>query len=438
MSKLTKHTALLITFYWPPSGGPGVHRWLRFSRFFKQNNWDLHVYCPEDAAWPMIDPALEAAVSPELTIVRRRIFEPHKMLGKKNNPNVGGGFTKQKESSRLQQFIIWVRGNLFIPDARVFWIQPSARFLTQYLKQHPEIDTIISTGPPHSMHRIAYRLKKTFPQLKWVADFRDPWTEIDFYEDLSIGKRADDAHKRMEKEVLQGADLVISIGENCAAGLARIGGRPVEIFTNGFIFPEFDPQKVDLPDQFIVAHFGSMSFPRNPLALWKALQRLVAAHPSFAQKLEVQLVGPVDFGVFESIEAHGLTPYVKHIPHVPHQTSIDMQQQTPVLLLVANKTGNVKGILTGKFFEYLGAKRPILAIGEAASDLEKIIHQTQSGAFFDYADDRALEQRVLEWFTQFEAKQLISQATDTASFSSETIVHQLLTRFDQLHSNTSR
>lgn len=433
MSDLKKHTALLITFYWPPSGGPGVHRWLRFSRFFKQNNWDLHVYCPEDAAWPMRDEALEQEVAPELTIVRNRIFEPHKFLGKKNNPNVGGGFTKQKESSRFQRLIIWVRGNLFVPDARVFWIKPSVRFLKKYLRQHPEIDTIISTGPPHSMHRIAFQLKGHFPAIKWIADFRDPWTEIDFYDDLNIGKRADQRHKKMEKEVLQQADLVISIGENCAAGLAKIGKRPVEIFTNGFIFPEFEAKSVTLSTSFTIAHFGSMSFPRNPLALWKALHEIIQTNTEFRQKLAIRLIGPVDFGVFESIDAHGLTPFVQHTSHVPHQTSIQLQQQTAVLLLVANKTGNVKGILTGKFFEYLGAKRPILAIGEAESDLETALKETQSGAFFDYSNHEALKETVLQWFELFQSQNLYVHAQGLERYSSENITQLLLNRLNELH-----
>ena len=232
MSNNAKHTALLITFYWPPSGGPGVHRWLRFSRYFKPNSWNLHVYAPQEASWPMRDDELLKEIPDEVIEFRAPIFEPHTLLGKKNNPNVGGGLTQQKKAGSLQKMIIWVRGNLFVPDARVFWIKPSVRRLKKYLKEHPEIDVIISTGPPHSCHVIALRLKKHFPELKWVADFRDPWTEIDFYNELSIGKRADAKQKRLEREVLKTADKVISIGNDCAAGLQRIGKRSVEVVTN--------------------------------------------------------------------------------------------------------------------------------------------------------------------------------------------------------------
>lgn len=433
MSDKPKHTALLITFYWPPSGGPGVHRWLRFAKFFQQNDWKLHVYCPEDAAWPMIDADLQNEVGEETTVIRRKIFEPHKLLGKKNNPNVGGGLTKQGKSSLFQRFVIWTRGNVFIPDARVFWIKPSIRFLRNYLRQHPEIDTLISSGPPHSMHLIARGLKKEFPKLKWVADFRDPWTEIDFYQDLNIGKRADKLQHELEKAVLTEADLVISIGENCALGLEKIGQRKVEIFTNGFIFPKFDPKSIALDDAFTIAHFGSMSFPRNPEVLWKALAEIVAENEAFKNNLQIRLVGPVDYGVFERIDAYQLRSFVQHIPPVAHAESIQLQQKTQVLLLVANKTGNVKGILTGKFFEYLGAKRPVLAIGERESDLENVVQATNCGAFVGYEEITATKDFLLHAFELYQQKHLYVDTKDTEQFDSENIAFKLLDRLGQLH-----
>jgi hypothetical protein len=422
----SKRTALLITYYWPPGGGPGVHRWLRFSRFFKQNGWDLHVYCPQDAEWPIIDPMLEQSVSKDLTIVRRTIFEPHKYLGKKNNPNVGGGLTRAKKSSLFQRFVIWVRGNFFVPDARVFWIKPSARFLNTYLEQHPEIDTVISTGPPHSMHVIAQLLKQKHPQLTWVADFRDPWTEIDFYQELMTGASADRRQKKLEKGVLTGADLVISISEDCADGLARIGGRKVEIVTNGFVFPEFDAKAVKTDEQFTIAHFGSMSFPRNPEVLWKVLAQLLPDHAGLANALKIRLIGPVDINVIERVRHYGLESYLELIPNVSHGESLDMQRTTQVLLLVANKTPNVKGILTGKFFEYLGAKRPILTIGEKDSNLEAIVHETQCGVFADYDDEKVVADTILEWFAAYQNGQLYKEPVNTSRFSSPKIVEQLL------------
>lgn len=420
-----KRTALLITYYWPPAGGAGVHRWLRFSQFFKENGWKLHVYCPKDAAWPTIDKDLQNQVSSDLTIVRRKIFEPHKYLGKKNNPNVGAGLTQTGKSNLIQRLIIWIRGNLFIPDARVFWIRPSARFLNQYLKAHPEIDTIISTGPPHSMHLIARRLKKRH-RINWIADFRDPWTEIDFYQDLLPGKWADAKHKRLERSVLKEADTIVTVSASTAEGLEMIAQRKIEVVTNGFIFPKFDPHAVELDKKFTLAHFGSMPFARNPLVVWKALNALLKEIPQLTEKLEIKLIGPVDFQIIESLKENGLEKFVVSIPSVPHAESLKMQRCTQILLLVANNSGNVKGILTGKFFEYLGAKRPILAIGEEESDLSVVMTETHAGCFAGYHDVPTVFDYLKSSFEAYQQKNLFHQAQNLEPYSSSHLAKKFI------------
>lgn len=431
MDKKHPHTALLLTYYWPPGAGPGVHRWLRFSRYFKHADWGLHVFSPDEAAWPIRDEALVQHISSDIIQVRRPIFEPHKYLGKKNNPNIGGGITRSKKSSLLQRLIIWIRGNVFIPDARVFWIGPSIRFLRKYLKLHPEIDTLISSGPPHSLHLIARALKKEFPQLKWVADFRDPWTEIDFYHELNIGKWADSRQKKLEQAVLKEADKVITVSDACAEGLERIGGRTVEVVTNGFEFPKPLP-KGQLDSHFTLAHFGSMSMARNPEVLWKALAFCINENEEFKKLLKIHLFGPVDFGVFERIEHYGLSKYVEHIDHVNHAESVRLQQNTGVLILVVNDVPGSKGILTGKLFEYLAANRPILAIGPEKSNMEDVIRSTESGFFYDYLATEALINQINLWFNAFQTHQLTIDAKGLERFDTRNIIGDLLTDLNQL------
>jgi glycosyltransferase involved in cell wall biosynthesis len=421
-----ERSALLITYYWPPAGGAGVHRWLRMSRYFKENGINLHVYCPQDAAWPIIDLALNEEVSPDLTIVRRKIFEPHRYLGSKNNPNKGAGITQNKKAGLVQRFIIWVRGNLFIPDARVCWIRPSARFLKNYLKEHPEIDTIISTGPPHSMHLIARRLKQKFPTLNWVADFRDPWTEIDFYQELLPGKWADSRHKRLEKAVLSEANTIVTVSAACAEGLSSIVGRKVEVVTNGFIFPDFDEKQVELDKKFTIAHFGSMPYSRNPDALWIALENLLVKLPALREHLEIKLVGSVDFKIHEILEEKGLATYVNSISSVSHAESLQLQRQTQLLLLIANNSGNTKGILTGKFFEYLGAKRPILAIGEKESDLQEAMHNTQAGLFADFWEAEEIGAYLETCYTKFLLGENYHKAINLDPYSTKELTKQFV------------
>ncbi len=418
----------MITYYWPPGGGPGVHRWLRFSKYFRENGHKLHVYCPENAAWPIIDPELSSQVSPEIIELRNSIFEPHKYIGKSNNPNVGGGLTQNKKSSVLQRLIIWVRGNLFIPDARVFWINPSYRYLKKYLSQHPEIKTVISTGPPHSLHVIALKLKQKI-NIKWIADFRDPWTEIDFYKDLNIGDWANSKQKKLEKICLQQADEVITVSNSCAEGLEKIAERTVKVITNGYDFPEFDEKLVNHDSDFTLAHFGSMPASRNPIVIWKAISEIIQENEEFKGKLKIKLFGPVDFSIFESLKDFRLNDFVSHVEMLKHSESILEQRKVQVLLLVANNTGNVKGILTGKFFEYLGAKRPILGLGENESDLHEVFEETSCGSFIGFDDLEKAKQALLIYFEKYKSGQLISQAKNLDKYSSEEISKEIFKLF---------
>lgn len=423
---MKENNVLLITYYWPPSGGAGVHRWLRFSKYFKPNGCNLTVYCPEDAAWPVIDKDLEKEVPEDVTVIRRKAFEPHKYLGKGGNPGVG--FTQEKKTNPIKKLIVWTRGNFFIPDARVFWINPSVRLLSKYLKDHPEIDTIISTGPPHSMHLIAKKLKERF-DIKWIADFRDPWTQIDFYEALLPGDRADKKHKKLEKEVLTKADEVVTVSSACAIGLEEIANRKIHVITNGYSFPNFDQSEVNLDKTFSITHFGSMSYPRNPELLWKALSKLKSEHPSEYVKVEVKLVGSADYKVIESADKHGVKDCISTPGAVNHGESIQLQRQTQLLLLVANNTGNTKGILTGKFFEYLGAKRPILALGEKHSDLEHAVNDTTCG-FFAHSDNQDdLYQFLLSSLGKFNSGELKGTATNLDQYRSETLAKKFIGMF---------
>jgi glycosyltransferase involved in cell wall biosynthesis len=412
----------LITYYWPPSGGAGVHRWLRFSKYFKQNNCNLTVYCPKEAAWPVIDNALSNEVSGDINVIRRKIFEPHKYLGK---GGTGVGFTEQKKQGLIKKMMVWTRGNLFIPDSRVFWIKPSVRFLSSYLKEHPEIDTIISTGPPHSTHLIAHALQKKF-DIKWVADFRDPWTQIDFYEQLLPGKKADAKHKRLEQMCLEDADRVITVSQSCAEGLEEIGKRKVYVVTNGYEFPDFDARDIKLDKAFTISHFGSMPFARNPLVLWKGLEKLLKEIPALKDHLEIQLVGTVDHNVISSAEKHGLGDFIRLTPPVSHSESIDMQRSSQLLLLVANNTGNVKGILTGKFFEYLGAKRPIIGVGLKDSDLNNAMTDTDSGFFADYDDVEGVSNYLKSSFESFQNDKLHSTAKNLGQFHSQELAKKFI------------
>ncbi len=423
-----KHV-LLLTYYWPPAGGAGVHRWVRFSSFFKENNWQMHVYSPSNAHYPIVDSGMVKQVSKDIISVQHPIFEPQQLLAKKAGFGKGSGLNTTKKRTWIQKSMIWLRGNIFIPDARVFWVRPSVKFLSNYLKEHPEITHIISTGPPHSVHLIALKLKQKF-NLKWTADFRDPWTEIYYYKELLPGKWADKRQKKLEKKVLQQADLVLTVSKDCALGLERLGERSVNVVTNGFIFPEFDHKTIDLSKKFTIAHFGSIPASFNPKSLWIALSELLKCNEDLRQHLSIELYGNVDQAILQSIEDYGLNDFFSGVKRVDHHDSIALQRTRSVLLLTSSEDS--KGILTSKVFEYFGAKRPILAIYQRESELDDALKNTASGVLVEHRELEETKTEILTYFNAFLANELYISPKNLDQYSSQKITKELCTLLSTL------
>ncbi len=400
---------LILTYYWPPSGGAGVQRWLKFVKYLQEFGWEPVVYTVQDGEMPVIDESLQKDIPAGITILKQPIWEPYmiykRFSGKKKGDKINAGFLNEnKKQGFKDKLSIWIRGNFFIPDARKFWIKPSISYLNNYLSENT-IDAVISSGPPHSMHMIALGLKKQFPQLKWIADFRDPWTNIDFYDQLMLMNWADRKHHRMELAVLKNADLVVSIGEQMSCefqGLLQKSGTSnpskFAVITNGFDQDDVSETPIEKDPKFSIAHIGTLVKDRNPAGLWKVLSQLVQANEAFRNQLEIKLVGKVDYYVTEQLELAGLTPFVRKIDYLPHSEVILEQQRSHVLLLLVNNTPNAKGILTGKFFEYMASRAPILAIGPTDGDLAKIVHATHSGLISDFDDEEGLKKNVLDYF----------------------------------------
>ena len=389
---------LIITYYWPPSGGAGVQRWLKFVKYLPKNGWQPIVYTPENGEMPSLDESLAKDVPEEVVVLKTPIWEPYnaykKFVGVKKDEKINTGFlTESKKPKKTEKLAVWIRGNFFIPDARKFWVKPSVKYLRKYLTEN-KVDAIISTGPPHSMHLIALQLKNEFKHIPWIADFRDPWTNIDFYKDLMLSKSADKKHQKLEQAVLKNADVTLTIGKTLGAELLELGAKRVEVITNGF--DKNDSQGViELDEKISLAHIGSMTSTRNPEVLWTALSELIKENPEFENKLEIKLVGKVDVSVMQSLEKYSLLPYLRKIDYLPHDEVIKDQQKSHVLLLLINDTPNSKGIVTGKLFEYMAAGRPILAIGPTDGDVSEILNETQAGEIVGYKDLDKLKKVIL-------------------------------------------
>ena len=398
---------LIITYYWPPSGGSGVQRWLKMSKYLPEYGWQPVIYTSENAEYPIIDHSLEKDVAPNIEVIRRPITEPYsaykKFLGINKDETVKMGFIQEKEKNKSwkSDLSLWVRGNFFIPDARCGWVKPSVRFLKEYLNEHP-VDAIISTGPPHSMHLIALKLKEALG-LPWIADFRDPWTEIDYYNDLHLTAWADRKHHRLEQEVLTKADKVVTVAPDGARRLGRLGNRNVRTIYNGFDRNDDAQTPVNLSEQFTITYLGVLSKIQNPSNLWQALAELIKEDSGFDKNLKINMIGQIDSTVVSSIDENGLTQHVVYSPYMPHDqvSAVHRSSSLLLLLLMPDSEPRAKGLVTGKLFEYMASGRPILCIGPEDGDAARILKETGAGQTVSFEDKNKTKEIIKNLYQRY-------------------------------------
>lgn len=399
---MQKKKVLIVTYYWPPSGGAGVQRWLKLSKYLSRDV-DVYVYTPENPDFSIQDEELIKKIENEnIKVIKRPIFEPYfiysAFLKKENKKNVNtpSAMGNSKDSGYLKKLALWARGNIFVPDPRMFWIRPSVKFLKDFIKKE-EITNIISTGPPHSMHCIALGLKDFYgKELNWVADFRDPWTNIDFYDQLKVSKAAHKKNSKLEQRVITTCDTLVTVSPSWAKDFEKLSGRDVLTITNGFDEDDFKFPISDVQNSaFVMTYIGSMNADRNPPGLWTAIKELVTERPELGQCLKIQLIGNISQEVKESIAALNLSKYIESTEYIPHSKALLKLSKSDVSILILNNTPNVSGIIPGKLFEYIGAKVKILCIGNKEGDSAHIIESNGLGYTADFNDVAELKQNIL-------------------------------------------
>ena len=407
---------LIITYYWPPAGGPGVQRWLQFVKYFKDFNIEPIVYVPENPSYPLLDADLEVEVPSEVTVIKLPIQEPYrfaKVLSGKKTKQISSGIISNKKQSYVEKLLLFIRGNYFIPDARVGWVRPSVTFLKKYISENP-VDAIITSGPPHSLHLIGLNLKKEL-YLKWIADFRDPWTTIHYHKSLRLMSKAKKRHKALEKEILSEANLIVVTSPTTKKEFERITNKPIEVITNGY--GEFAEIPRVLDASFSISHIGSLLSERNPKVLWEVLSEIASENIDFKNDLELKLAGIVSKEIVDSIFNAGLKNNCKLLGYISHSEALQLQQNSGVLLLVEIDSEDTKSIIPGKLFEYLAVKRPILALGPKGSDIENIINETKSGRFYNYNQADVLKSHLLELYSDFKRGSLAVSSEGIEKYS---------------------
>ena len=420
------HKVLIISYYWPPAGGPGVQRWLKFVKYLPEFEIQPVIYIPKNPNYPITDSSLTKEIPENITIHKNKIFEPYFFAGflsKKKTKQISSGVISDDNPTLLENVLLWIRGNMFIPDARKYWVKPSVRFLTGLIKKE-EIDTIITTGPPHSLHLIGLELKKNL-DVKWLADFRDPWTAIGYHSKLRLTKASERKHRQLEKEVANRCDKLLVTSNTTKVEFESMTTTPVYVITNGYDIPESDLPFSALDKNFTLSHIGSLLTGRNPENLWKVLAEIISENEAFRNVFQLNLIGVVGQDVLNCINENGLKFYTRIIEYVNHEEAVNYQRRSQLLLLAEIDSPQTRGIIPGKLFEYLAAKRPILAIGPEQWEGGEIVKRTNSGIVCNYNSVTDLKAVILKWFHLYQQGNLMVSSVNIKEYNRRTLTAKL-------------
>lgn len=378
---------LIITYYWPPSGGAGVQRWLKFARYLPEFGWQPVILTvdPRYASYPQRDESLAAEIDPDCLVYTTKSFELYNVYkflsGNKEVPY--GGFANESKEGWLQKSSKFLRGNFLLPDPRKGWNKYALKKASELIHEF-NIDTVVTTSPPHSTQLIGLKLKRKF-KIKWMADLRDPWTDIYYYNQFKHTALARAIDNRYERKVVENADLIVTVSEDVKRIFAGKSSQPIAakslVIPNGFDEDDFRIQQVVAETKKVITYTGTIS-EAYPVDCF--LEAMGGLDEKLKSQILIRFVGMVPESVVQKFRDTHLE--VELVGYVDHLKSIAYLFRSNLLLLIIPDVKNNHGILTGKFFEYLAARKPILAIGPTQGDLAKIIKETNCGQLFDYQD----------------------------------------------------
>ena len=409
---------LIITYYWPPAGGSGVQRWLKFVKYLQNFDVEPIVFTVDNANYPKEDKTLLQEVPTNIKILKQPIWEPANLL-----------FWKKKEAQKSDVsnavnngFLSFIRGNFFIPDPKIFWVNSSVKFLHQYLKEN-KVDVVISTGPPHSVHLIAQKLKQK-TNIKWIADFRDPWSNLYYNEEFKQLSFAKKKNEKLENSVFKNADCILTVSNSLKKEFDQKATR-VEVITNGFDDEVVTNTLITLDEKFSISYIGLLPKQSNPKLLFKVLSTLCAEDTDFKANLKLNFIGDISEDVKKEIINYNLLENTNFIGYVSHKEAIAYQKKAQVLLLLIPNVAKSGGILTGKLFEYLTAKRPILAMGPETGDLSEILKNTSSGVVVDFDNDAKLTSEIRNLYQQYKTGDLQVNSKNIEQFHRKELTKSL-------------
>ncbi|MBR6346866.1 MAG: glycosyltransferase [Bacteroidales bacterium] len=428
---------LIITYYWPPSGGSGVQRWVKFAKYLPQEGWQPVVYTPENPDLNTRDDSLAAEIPAGAEILRRPIIEPYglyrRFLGISPRASFGRDDKVTPISSGKKSFkeriSLWVRGNLFVPDPKILWVRPSVRYLKKYLKENP-VDVMVTTGPPQSMHLIGLEVHKA-TGIPWIADFRDPWTRHYAIKYLPLTKCSWRKLKKQEQAVLDNCSVVLTVTPLVQKDYQSQTSTPVAMITNGF--DEEDYAAAPQTDGFFnVTQTGSLTSDGNPVVLWQELGRLSEENDAFRKSLRIRLSGVTDKEVIDAIITAGLEENLVNLGYCSHPDAIREQQRASVLVLPLRDAPEMKNILPGKVFEYLAARKPVLGFGQKDGAQAQILNETGAGVMAGWNDGETVRSFIDNNFKRWQKGGISVPEGDIGMYSRRALTSRLAALLDKV------
>jgi len=418
---------LIITYYWPPSGGAGVQRWLKFSKYLPEFGYTPIILTVDEkeASYAQLDYSLLQEVDPTLQVYKTKTFEPYnlyrKLSKKKEIPY--GGFSNQKKITLFERFSRLIRGNLFVPDPRKGWNRYALKKALDLISSE-QIDVVVTSGPPHSTHLIGNRMKER-TGIRWIADFRDPWTDIYYYKELYHAGLATWFDKQLEKKVLSHADKIITVSEEVGKLLLKkIPGtaEKMVVIPNGFDEADFENVTIVPNEFFTITYTGTISTGYRIDQFIEAISQLP---DRVKNQMKIRFVGNVPDEILNLFDLKNLGAMVEVLGYIPHEEAVKQMVNASLLLMAIPDSPDNKGIVTGKFFEYLAAKRPILAIGPLGGDVDILIRKCRAGKLFSYEEKEKMGQFILEIFEKVQNGSFRSETTGAEKYTRRNLTQDL-------------
>ena len=419
---------LIITYYWPPSGGAGVQRWLKFSKYLPEFDWHPIVLTVDEnlASYAQLDPSLLEEISPDLRVYKTKTFEPYnfykKISNKKEIPY--GGFSNQKKITLFEKFSRLIRGNLFLPDPRRGWNRYAIIKALELIKRE-QIEVVITSGPPHSTHLIGNKIK-TMTGIKWIADFRDPWTDIFYYKELYHSGLAIWIDRQLEKKILSNADQIITVSEEIGKLLRKkiqLSQDKIAVIPNGYDEADFENGMAVSNEKFTITYCGTISMGYKIGNFVEAISQLPE---SVKSQMTIRFVGNVPEEILQLFERKNLRSMIEVMGYLPHELAVGQMKGASLLLMAIPDSPDNKGIVTGKFFEYLAANRPILAIGPPGGDVDLLLKKCSAGKIFSYEATEEMKQFILERFELDQKKMNSGNTTGTEKYTRRNLTKELV------------